>query len=182
MTALTQDYLKELLQYDPLTGVFTWRVYRGPNAKVGETAGCVDKDGYRKIKINFRSYWEHRLAFLYMSGTHPNATVDHINGNRSDNRFENLREATHSQNNANKGASRSNKIGLKGVFRQGNRYLAQICINNKRMRLGSFKTAESAHEAYCAAAEKHFGDFARTGWGTNDGASPFATSDTKVAT
>lgn len=178
MTALTQDILKELLQYDPSTGDFVWRKDHGVNAKAGALAGVISPVGYRQIGIGSKTYLGHRLAFLYMTGAFPPETVDHANGVRSDNRFENLRAATQSENIANRGPNRNNKVGLKGVSRFGNRYRAQITANRKHMYLGLFDTAEEAHEAYCAASAKHFGGFARSSWGTTDGASPFTSSDT----
>lgn len=105
----------------------------------------------------------HRLAWLYIYGEWPIDQLDHINRNTSDNRIENLREATQSQNNANRSANKSKKYSpLKGVsfYPDSKRWTASIRINNKNRHLGCFDTAEEAHAAYVAEADQVFGEFA----------------------
>lgn len=98
MTQLTQTRLKELLFYNPETGNFTWLVRSADRIKIGQTAGCLDKtNGYISIKVDKRRYTGHRLAYLYMTGEFP-TEIDHINRNRADNRWENLRNVPHSIN------------------------------------------------------------------------------------
>lgn len=106
---ITQNALKELLHYDPKTGFFFWR-------KSGKKAGCLDKSNlYVKIRVNYHIYYAHRLVFLYMNGNFPSHQVDHINGNRSDNRYKNLRYANNCINQKNMKLAKTNKTGLSGV-------------------------------------------------------------------
>lgn len=165
---LSEDRVLELLQYDPETGDFTWRVDRVSGqgkvqASAGEIAGSFDRLGYCCIGIDRRIYKAHRLAFVFMTGTFPQTRcVDHVNGDPGDNRWCNLREATHSQNQGNMRRRSDNTSGYKGVTRGSNNWRAQICVGSTRRYLGSFSTPEEAHEAYKKAAGAMFGDFART--------------------
>jgi hypothetical protein len=162
---LTQERLKELLSYDPLTGVFLWRVDRG-GKKAGDVAGCR-KRTYTVISVDDRIYRAHLLAWLYMTGKWPNPFVDHRDLDKHNNIWTNLREATKSQNMANVGLIKSNKSGLKGVsrYRAGESYgkpwQSHIQKDGKVMHLGHFATKEEAHVAYVIAAERLFGEFAR---------------------
>jgi hypothetical protein len=160
--ALTQQRLKELLDYDLETGVFTWKVGRKGTAK-GDVAGCLHKDtGYLRIGIDYVDYMSHRLAWLYVYGAFPDETIDHIDRVRSNNSIANLRAATYSQNQANTSAYVTNKCGIKGIrFRKDiRRWQARICMNRKQTNLGTFDTAEEARAAYKAAAEIYYGEFA----------------------
>ena len=140
-----------------------WRVSLNRRIKVGSRAGSVVRDrrgrSYTHIKIHGQSYLAHRLAFLYMKGYWPHE-IDHENGNGLNNHWLNLRECTHSQNVANQGPRKDNKLGIKGVslYKNG-RYQAQININGKRIHLGYYDTPEAAARAYKKAAEKHYGVF-----------------------
>jgi len=162
---LTQERLKELLSYDPLTGVFLWRVDRG-GKRVGEVAGCR-KRTYTMISVDDVIYRAHHLAWLYMTGELPGLFVDHRDLDKHNNGWSNLRLATKSQNMANVGRIKSNKSGFKGVshYRAGESYgkpwQASIGRGGKSYHLGHFATEEEAHAAYVAAAEKMFGEFAR---------------------
>lgn len=98
-----------------------------------------------------------------MTGEFPEQDVDHINGDPLDNRWDNLRRASKHENLRNCSVHKDNKAGLKGVCVTRKRPTAQIYLNGKRTHLGTFDTVEEAHAAYCAAAEKHFGEFARFG-------------------
>lgn len=143
MSDLTADYLRHLLHYDPLTGIWTWINPRSSKLRPGDRAGSIQTKGYLYIKIDGRSYIAARLAFLYMTGELPKDEVDHINRVQSDDRWENLRQATRSQNNLNRdytGAS-----GQKGVYRhsQNNRWIAQY----DRIYIGSYPTVEEATAA-----------------------------------
>jgi hypothetical protein len=162
MSELTAAKLRDVLHYDPETGVFTWVAAR-QKVRVGEKAGCIENTGYVRIRLFRRIYCAHRLAWLYMTGEWPVDFVDHINGARADNRWANLRAATKSQNMSNSRRIASNTTGLKGVSRAGNRFRASIQINGQARHLGSFRNAEDAHAAYLAAARQNFGEFANPG-------------------
>lgn len=157
---LTQARLKELLHYDPETGIFTRKSGFGGRKK-GTEAGTLSK-GYVNICVDGRGYTAGKLAFLYMTGSLPRSLVDHKDLNRQNNAWENLREATQSQNGWNSPRSKNNTTGFKGVWRKRDKFAAEIMSNRKRVRLGSFATAEEAHAAYCAAANELHGEFART--------------------
>lgn len=151
---LTQDRLKELLSYDPLSGLFIRLVRLGNNSKLDRSAGIIDTHGYLECSVDSKRYRLHRLAWLYMHGEFPIGDIDHINGIRNDNRIDNLRIASRIKNSQNKkNASSNNKTGLLGVFfhKQNKRYTAQIRINGKNKHLGMFDTPELAHQAYLIA-------------------------------
>jgi len=154
--------LRELLDYDPATGEFRWRKRMCSSIKPGDIAGGLDKEGYRKITINGRQYPAHQLAWLHMKGTWCSLVIDHRDGNRSNNRWRNLRSATRSQSNANRGLNRNNKCGFKGVSRYRGRWRATIRKDWRTRHLGIFPTRQEAHAAYAKAARKLHGQFART--------------------
>lgn len=160
---LTQERLKEILHYNPETGDFTNRINRGTRAKAGEVAGGIDLEGYLKIKIDGRPYKSHRLAWLYICGEMPPEHIDHINGVRTDNRMVNLRPATNSENQRNRGAPKNSTTGVKGVSwcQRDRRYRARINTYGKCKYLGLFGTAEEAATAYAEAAKRFHGEFAR---------------------
>jgi hypothetical protein len=160
-TMISQEQLKQAMHYDPDTGLLTWRIRKAYNIPAGSIAGQRLPDGYRQVSFNLRMYMAHRLAWLYVHGQWPAAELDHINGNRDDNRLANLREASRTQNNYNRKPRSDSACGLKGVQRSWNRWVARITINGKRVHLGSYSTPEEAHAAYCQAARKHFGEYAR---------------------
>jgi hypothetical protein len=151
--SLTAERLKNALSYDHETGVFTWLAFHGAYAKIGMVAGSKRKDGYLRIKIDQVEHSSHRLAWLYVHGEWPKDHIDHINGIRSDNRIENLRDVARSINALNKDyAYSSNKAsGLLGVAWQPTikKWRARISLHGKRISIkGSFDTPEGAHEAY----------------------------------
>ncbi len=162
MTKLTQARLKELLHYDPDTGVWTWLIdaAKGMNGKKGSRAGVnTDARGYRKISINYKKHYEHRLAFLYMMGRIPEE-IDHIE--TKSNKWSNLREATASQNHGNARRSKNNTSGVKGVSPFRGKWRAAITRNYQQLHIGVFSTLAEAAAAYDAAAKRCFGEFART--------------------
>jgi hypothetical protein len=160
MNLITQSRLKELLNYDPETGVFTWAVKRAA-VKPGDIAGCTS-EGYWLIKVHGKMYQAHRLAWLWVHGAFPEM-IDHINGVTSDNRLCNLRAATNSQNQANSRMRVNNTSGHKGVVwdKQCRKWAARINVRNRRLYLGVFDNIDAASAAYSAAAKKYFGEFAR---------------------
>jgi len=150
---ITQEELKNELLYDENTGVFTRnKKTRGKKSGIGNIAGCLDKDGYIRIIVRGKPYQAHRLAWLYVYGSFPERCIDHINGQRSDNRISNLRDVDMTTNlqNIRKAMSSNKTSGLLGVSRDTNRHLfkAQIQINGKKITIGYYKTPEEAHQAY----------------------------------
>jgi len=157
--------LRACLNYNPETGVFTWIVSTGPRVHEGDVAGYIDKadGGYSRIRIDGKMYQAHRLAWFYQTGVWPPHQIDHINMDRTDNRWANLRIATQTQNMENRGALATNTSGFKGAHwhKHARKWRAQITVNGKKHHLGHRNTREEAAALYAAAAEKHFGEFAR---------------------
>lgn len=112
---LTQERLKGLLKYDMHTGVFSWLVGLARRVKIGDTAGYLDKRGYTRIKIDGKNYLSHRLVWLYHYGIFPAGQIDHINGKRSDNKLNNIRDCTAHENMRNRGMQSNNTSGVTGV-------------------------------------------------------------------
>lgn len=161
---LTHANLTELLDYEPKTGLFIWKFTRTNRIKIGSVAGSITEFGYRSIMICRRPYLAHRLAWFYMTGEWPKDQIDHINGDKDDNRYENLREATRSQNMRNRDKTKRNTSGFKGVHfhSRSSRWRVQIGIGGKLKYVGQFRTIEEAHRAYKEAAAAFHGEFART--------------------
>lgn len=150
--------LVEALAYEPISGLLTWRRNVGHVVQAGDIAGSFDKKGYVQVGFQGKTYRGHRLAWFLKTGVWPACHIDHKNLIKSDNRWENLRQATNSQNAANTRALG----GLpKGVTRHKGKYQAQIQANGRNHYLGLFASPADAHGAYMAAAKVHFGEFAR---------------------
>lgn len=154
---LTQSIVQDFLDYDQNTGIFTWKLRPSNCVKAGDRAGSLDVQGYRRLQVCGVLHAEHRLAWLYVHGRWPTQLLDHINGKRSDNRIINLRECDDALNGQNRrDARKDNKIGLIGVSMRTNRtgtvsFRARIRVNHAMTNIGSFATAEDAHQAYVAA-------------------------------
>jgi hypothetical protein len=144
--------LREVLSYDPETGNLTRLAGKGPRAITGTNAR-----GYIQLQVDGQFYYGHRLAWWFVHDEWPKQ-LDHINGDPSDNRIANLRLASPAQNAAN---MRRKRVGLKGAFRKRQKWISQIMANGKLHRLGVFKDEQSAHAAYCEAAERLHAEFAR---------------------
>lgn len=157
-TDLTE--LRDLIDYDPSTGIFIWK--EGPIRR-GKRAGSLQPHGYRRIHVGYVRIWEHRLAWAFVHGAYPDGLIDHINGDRSDNRIENLRQATAETNAANSKTRSDNTSGYKGVSwnRRAQKWQVFIGGSGGRVYLGLFSNPKAAHEAYLMAAKKRFGEFAR---------------------
>ena len=161
---LTQERLQSLLNYDPATGVFTW-IGSARNQRpdiVGEQAGSGSGRGYIMIQVSGTRYLAHRLAWMYVYGVMP-SMIDHVNGDRSDNRIENLRPANKSTNNVNTGLTIRNTTGAKGLMRgrgKDGAFYARIVKNGKTIHIGKFPTRDEAAHAYNKAAIQLYGDFA----------------------
>jgi hypothetical protein len=160
---VTADRVRELLNYDPETGVFTWAAQSSTRVKIGAVAGSVDIYGYHIIRVDGRLYRAHRLVWLYVHGEWPVGDIDHINGTRDDNRLRNLRAATRSENNANAPRPSDNTSGVKGVYwREGpKKWMAAIGSGGKQIFIGHFDTIAEAAAARRASATKLFGKYAR---------------------
>lgn len=165
------EVLRQLLRYEPDTGKLFWKERpEGPAAWNGRFAGkeaisSPDGFGYLHGRVDYIPVRAHRVIFAMVYGYWPEAQVDHINGDRSDNRIENLRGATWSENQRNKGTQSNNKSGAKGVYwnAQRRKWHAQIKVNGDTLYLGRFARLEDARMAYQQAAKDYHGDFARFG-------------------
>lgn len=144
-------------------GLLYWKV--SPPAckiKAGDLAGCLGNRGYVKVTLNGVEYMAHRIIYeLHFSLIPESYQIDHIDGNKSNNKIENLRLASRTQNSYNRGKNKNNSSGYKGVHfcKRDKRYKAQIALGSKRKQLGSFKSAEEAYEAYLKAAKETHEDF-----------------------
>lgn len=165
--AITQNRLKELLNYDVVAGIFIWKESKGA-AKKGAVAGSISGQGYVNIKLDGLIFRAHRLAWLWVYGVFPSGPLDHINGNRSDNRISNLRVATLSENQHNQGMRSDNKSGIKGVSwdDKSKFWRAQIKKNGHLIRIGSFRDLNEARIAMEKARIELHGDFASHGFRT----------------
>lgn len=161
---ITQDDLFKVLRYEPETGLFFWKLSRRRNVrKAGDVAGLPRKKGYSQIWIDNKPHACHRLAFLYMKGRWP-LVVDHIDGDKTNNRWENLRECSGSTlNNANMRRPSRNTSGIKGVSwsSANGKWYASIMRNGRSYNLGYHDRIEDAAAAYQEAAGRLFGEFAR---------------------
>lgn len=169
---LTVERLRSVLNYDQETGRFVWRprpVETWPDRTwntrfAGSFAGTRIKDGRLSIRIDGMRYLASRLAWLYVTGSWPTSQVDHRDCVKSNDRWDNLRLATTSQNGANTNKRSNNTSGYKGVTwaRRRKKWQAQIAVRGKHLYLGQFDSANAAAKAYAAAAVKYHGEFART--------------------
>lgn len=159
------DIANSYLKYDPLTGHITWRCDRKGKVKAGDIAGTSKGRRYVDIKICNKNYRAHVLAWLLYTGIYPDHEVDHKNSNGLDNKWLNLRAATHMQNTWNKAIQKNSSTGFKGVcFRKDiGKFQSRIMVRGKSINLGFYLSAEEAHAAYCMAANDNFGEFARHG-------------------
>ena len=156
-TLPSQKKLQELFYYRD--GQLYWKEKRYSPIDLSKPAGDIGKDGYRRIQIEGKIYKAHRLVWKYHYGKDPREFIDHIDGNKTNNNMENLREATTQQNSFNRGPSKNNKLGIKGVRKQKNKYTARIIINGKNKHLGMFNTIEEARLAREEAEIKLFKEF-----------------------
>jgi len=146
---ITQARLKELFEYNQDTGLFTRKIRTSNSTHIGDIAGYKKPNGYMCISIDHKNYYTHRLAWLYMTGIFPEHDIDHIDSNRVNNAWINLREATRSENMQNlKVSKNNNKTGYLGVSPKGCKFIAQIKHQGEHKNLGLFNTPIEAHQAY----------------------------------
>lgn len=162
MEKLTQAKLKEVLRYDADTGEFTRVTFSGNrcagSARLGPITQKPDERGYIRIRVYGKKYRAHRLAWLYVHGCFPEQGLDHINGDKLDNRIANLREADQMQNSQNRKPMEGTSSKLLGVtrYRGANKWRAQIMVSGKKIALGYFDDEHQAYDAYLKAkAELH---------------------------
>jgi len=148
------EELWDLFDYKPLTGQLVRRRTQG-RMKAGEIAGAITANGYLKVAVNNKQYYVHRLVYMWVTGNDPcDLDMDHINADRTNNRFWNLRTCTRTENNFNRKAI--------GYVRVGKRYYARICVGNRQVvSLGGYATPQEAEAAYKKAALELHGEFAR---------------------
>ena len=156
-SSLTQKQLKEILHYNPETGIFTWLVKTANRIKIGDVAGSTNSCGYISIKIKYNRYLAHRLAWLYMTGGWPKHQIDHIDHIRNNNRWVNFRGATHQENHKNQSLPKNNISGICGVFweNRAKKWRAQITVSGKKSCLGCFSSKAGAIKARKEAEIKY---------------------------
>lgn len=158
---MTQHELKLILDYNPDTGIFTWKLWRGGNAIAGSVAGHVDTRGHVQICINGKMYAAHRLAFLYMTGKFPDQLTDHVNCKKTDNRWNNLRPATPSQNCHNARRYKNNTSGFKGVSFHHGKWNGRVKKNGITHDCGHHQSPEKANQAVISKRNELHGVYAR---------------------
>ena len=141
---LTHEKLIQVLSYAPETGIFTWKESRGPN-KLGNIAGSLENTGYISIRIGTKAYLAHRLAWFYCFKEWPENSIDHIDRDKTNNSLDNLRDITQVWN---RGINKNNTSGYVGVYLHKGKWVAEIIINKKKHRLGTFNSPEEASSAY----------------------------------
>ena len=165
---LTFEEAHRLLSYDPITGVFMWKIRTSNRTKMDEEAGGFSGKGYKCIRVNKQLYRCHRLAWFMTYGVWPEKELDHIDRNRANNAISNLRECSGTQNQGNRNNSKNTQSGLKGVYAVNSvkatskKWMAQITYRGITLNLGSTHTKKEAAELYDSAAKRLFGDFAHT--------------------
>ena len=158
------EELKKLFLYDGQTGDL-YRKAGGFGVRQGDKVGSKRPDGYVRVKVQGKLYLAHRIIWAMHNNSDPvNLEIDHIDGNRRNNKIENLRTAKHGQNQANSPAYKNNKTGFRGVHwhKQHEKYCATVNLNKKRIHVGLFACPKEAAMAYDMKAKEMFGEFAKT--------------------
>lgn len=158
MSKLTAERLREVLAYDPESGLFTWSARTGGSATKGRAAGTVDERGYLRIGVDRRVYRAHRLVWLYVFGKWPSSEIDHIDGDKSNNRISNLRDVSRQVNQQNlRHPHKRGGSGALGVSKHAStgKWRARIWTNGKNKSLGLFDTKDLASDAYLSAKREH---------------------------
>lgn len=158
--------LKDVLEYNEHTGIFSWKISPCKNVKIGSVAGTLHKKtGYIKITYKNNKISAHRLSWAFMLEEWPAFDVDHINGNRQDNRWVNLRQATRQQNSLNRLKSSRNTSGVKGVHfdRKRNKWGSTITFDKTRYWLGFHSSLKQAEDAVVTKRKELHGTFSNDG-------------------
>lgn len=154
VSIMTPEILKSLLDYNPATGVFTWKVRRNWKATAGQVAGNIRPDGYVLIKLLGKNYYAHRLAYMYEHGRFPEQEIDHRDGNKQNNSISNLRDCSASINMQNlRGHRKGSIVPELGVSKHGSRFRARVRVKGTQLCLGLYDTAEEASRVYAAFKE-----------------------------
>ena len=145
---LSQDEVRQAFDYDPDSGLLKWKISPGTGVKAGQIAGSVHYRGYIQINYKRMNLLAHRVIWVYMTGKNPTEFIDHIDGNASNNKWINLREATNKQNQENRAQQANNSSGYRGVTyrKKEKRWQAQVQHNKKYVYLGCYATKEQANE------------------------------------
>lgn len=152
-----QPRLREIFSYDADIGRFRWKTNRPRGVMAGDIAGSFNPaTGYRRVSLDGVRHWEHRLIWVFHNGDIGKAEIDHIDGDRTNNKIENLRLSDRSTNLQNQSATRKSRSGLLGVSwnKSGRKWRAVICLNQRRIYLGLYSTPQEAHQAYLTAKSK----------------------------
>ena len=157
------DRVRELFDYDPITGIVTRRKTTAPMWKFGQIVGCPDRHGYLLVRVDGVLHKLHRMIWLWMTGELPILDIDHVDRDGSNNSWENLREATKSQNLSNRTKQSNNTSGFKGVSwnKQNSKWAAKINVEGRQLHLGFRDTPVECYRLYVDAARKYVGEFAR---------------------
>ncbi len=161
---ITQAELKELFDYNAETGVFTWKVKLRNGMNIGDVAGTKDSNGYLVVAYKRKRYYCHRLAWTYIYGDVPNI-IDHIDGDKSNNKINNLRNSTYTENARNQKISKNNISGIKSVgwVKSRNKWVVKLRVNGKQKFIGHFDDLELAELVAIEARIKYHGEFANHG-------------------
>lgn len=165
MASLAPTYLASRLSYDPATGIITWLAQANRSVQwngrfAGKAAGSIDPDtGYLRVRVDGQLLYGHRIAWAISTGAWPNREIDHRNGDRTDNRLVNLREATKAENCQNAALRSDNASGATGVYfcQRSRRWIAEIQISGRRFHLGAHRSINDARSAYLRAKENMHG-------------------------
>lgn len=159
---MSQERLREILDYNPETGDFTWKIQLSSKTTIGKVAGSIKESGYIYIRINGQDYLAHKLAWFYMHGEW--IRIDHKNSHGSANWLSNLRPATSQENNRNSTVHFNSISGIKGVYQiPSGSYCARIVVDGQFIHLGTYKTIGEAQNARQTAAKQYFGEFYNEG-------------------
>jgi hypothetical protein len=148
---ITQEYVKNILEYDINTGIFKYRKKVANCVKIGDIANFLDSNGYYNVCIKSKTYKAHRLAYFYVYGSWPKGQIDHINGVRCDNRIDNLRDVNQKENAQNKVFNRVNKSLGVSYSKRDKKWRSYTMINYKQHSFGNYNTKEEAIEVYKSA-------------------------------